>query len=140
PDGPQDLSFTNTEEKEHEVSLSSPRTFLYDPDVAINKAGAFKTVGIRYGLHKLGLHTHLYTSDELVPSFPGKCFKIVAVDPLRALKKERRLKKANVVSKSFPRRVDGLRKKVGIRGGGDDCLYSCPLQDGEHVAIHVIRQ
>ncbi|TYP96523.1 hypothetical protein BC792_10510 [Sphingobacterium allocomposti] len=140
PDGPQDLSFTNTEEKEHEVPLSPPRTFLYDPDVAINKAGAFKTVGIRYGLHKLGLHTHLYTSDELVPSFPGKCFKIVAVHPLRALKKEMLLKKANVVSKNFPLRVDDLRKKFGIRDGGDDFLYFCTLHDGEHVAIHGIRQ
>ncbi|RYG41604.1 MAG: class I SAM-dependent methyltransferase, partial [Chitinophagaceae bacterium] len=58
--------------------VTSVSNFLYEPDAAIRKAGAFDEVAHRFGVSKLHRHTHLYTSDELVTGFPGRTFKINA--------------------------------------------------------------
>lgn len=50
--------------------------YLYEPDKAILKAGAFKTIGTQYGLKKIAPSTHLYCGDTAVV-FPGKLFTII---------------------------------------------------------------
>ncbi|MFD1770279.1 class I SAM-dependent methyltransferase [Sphingobacterium suaedae] len=139
PDGPHLFSFNYTEEQDTVALYSAPKKYLYDPDVAVNKAGAFKSVGTRYGLGKLAAHTHLYTGDTDVTDFPGKQLKIIDTYTLKSLKKALPLKKANVISKNFPLRVEEIRKKFKIDDGGNDYLYFCTLERGEHVVIHGIR-
>lgn len=50
--------------------------YLYEPDKAILKAGAFKTIGAQYSLKKIAPSTHLYCGDTAV-DFPGKRFTII---------------------------------------------------------------
>ncbi|TDS17743.1 class I SAM-dependent methyltransferase [Sphingobacterium paludis] len=127
------------EEQQAEAAYAAPEMYLYDPDVAITKAGAFKSVGATFGLSKLHQHTHLYTSSHYVADFPGRCFRIQHVYPVSKLKKNAVLPKANIVAKNFPMRVEDIRKKFKIADGGSDFLYFCTLQSGEHVAIHGVR-
>lgn len=119
----QDLVFTYTEEKSLLVRYQLPEIFLYEPDVSIIKAGAFKTVGKRYGVNKLHQHTHLYTSEVLVSDFPGRIFEITGVYPLNALKKEPKWNKANITTRNFPLKVDVIRKRFKIKEGGDTYLF-----------------
>ncbi len=50
--------------------------YLYEPDKAILKAAAFKTIGVKYGLKKIAPSTHLYCGDINI-DFPGKKFAVL---------------------------------------------------------------
>ena len=56
--------------------LGAAGLYLYEPNAAILKSGAYKLVAQRFGLTKLDVNTHLYVSDTLVPNFPGRVWKI----------------------------------------------------------------
>lgn len=139
PQGQQTFSFSYAEEQAAESSFGPVDAYLYDPDVALTKAGAFKSLGHTLGINKLHPHTHLYTSASPLPGFPGRRFQVIAVHPLRSLKKGLGLRKANIISKNFPLRVEDIRKKFKIADGGNDFLFFCTLHSGEHVAIQAIR-
>ncbi|WP_337251657.1 class I SAM-dependent methyltransferase [Maribacter halichondriae] len=64
-----------SKEKKEVSKFLEPLPYLYEPNVAILKAGAFKSVGHVYELYKLHQHTHLYTSEKYI-EFPGRRFKI----------------------------------------------------------------
>ena len=66
-------------DKEDNASVSYAtkiEDYLYEPGAATMKAGAFKYVSQCYGLKKLHVNTHLYTSATSVANFPGRCFKV----------------------------------------------------------------
>ncbi|MDR0972648.1 MAG: SAM-dependent methyltransferase, partial [Prevotellaceae bacterium] len=52
--------------------------YLYEPNAAILKAGAFKLLAARFGLFKLHPNSHLYTSDSPIVDFPGRRFRVTA--------------------------------------------------------------
>ncbi|MGB5699063.1 THUMP-like domain-containing protein, partial [Muriicola sp.] len=91
----------------------------YEPNAAILKTGAFKSLGVHLGIKKLQEHSHLYTSEELI-EFPGRTFEILEVIPynnknIRAFKGV----KANVTTRNFPESVSKLRKDYKILDGGE---------------------
>ena len=103
-------------------------SFLFEPGKALTKAGAFSLPCVRYGLTKLGQHTHLYVGEavpeELAPF--GKVFVIVDVLPLsnRTLKEAgKRWPQAEVTARNVPMTSDLLRKKLGCASGGDIPLF-----------------
>ena len=86
------------------------------------KAGAFEVPG-RYGLDKLGRHTHLYVGAEVPEELRpfGKVFEIQEVAPLnnRTVKDiGKRYPKADVTARNIPLTSDQLRKKLGVADGG----------------------
>lgn len=132
----QSISFTVEGEKSTLVKTSHPLQYLYDPDVAVTKAGAFKSVAKDFNLFKLHSHTHLYTSDKLEKDFLGRIFEIQKVYTLSEFKKLNAFEKANVVSKNFPIKVDDIRKKFKIKDGGKDFLYFVTDYVENHIVIH----
>ena len=74
------FEFDLNEEKNSTVKYALPLAYLYEPNSAILKSGAFNIVGEKTGVFKLHQHTHLYTSESLV-NFPGRHFKIDNVIP-----------------------------------------------------------
>jgi hypothetical protein len=102
-------------------------SILFEPGKALAKAGAFD-LPCRFGLTKLGQHTHLYVGEsvpeELRPF--GKVFGIVAVLPLsnRTVKEAgKRWPQAEVTARNVPMTSDLLRKKLGCASGGDTHLF-----------------
>lgn len=118
------FSFTLDEEKNAAVLFDSPKTYLYEPNASLMKAGAFKTVAVRYALLKIHPSTHLYTSDHLVNDFPGRIFLIEAF--VKSDKKSVHLffpeGKANVTTRNYPLSVDELKKKTNLKDGGEKFL------------------
>ncbi|MBO5582005.1 MAG: hypothetical protein J5948_05785 [Bacteroidales bacterium] len=101
---------------------------LFEPGKALLKAGAFGLPSGRYGLTKLGTHTHLYVGEavpeELRPF--GKCFEILEFLPLnnRTLKEAgKRYPQAEVTARNIPMTSDLLRKKLGCASGGAVHLF-----------------
>jgi len=89
------FAFFLSEEKELDIDYALPKTYIYEPNAAILKAGGFLSVAKTYNLKKLHLHSHLYTSDALVP-FPGRRFEVKKTLPYtkKIIKKELNLTKA----------------------------------------------
>lgn len=83
----QDFIFTYPQEEASISNFSPPLKWLYDPDVSITKAGAFKSIGVVYNLFKLAQHSHLYTSNDYVENFPGRIFKVLNVQDFSTFKK-----------------------------------------------------
>lgn len=120
---PQTFDFLLHDEKEASSSFHLPLDHLYEPNAAILKSGAFKTVGNRFSLMKIHRHTHLYTSKELV-DFPGRRFIIKECLPYN-IKASAFLKglKANIAIRNFPKTVVEIKKKYKIKDGGKVYLF-----------------
>ncbi len=129
----QIFTFKPEDEQNAKVQFAEPQQFLYEPNAAVLKAGAFKLVGERYGLVKLHTNTHLYTSRELFDSFPGRKFSIE--DNIRYSKKEWETagfgNKANISTRNFPDSVEIIKKKLRIRDGGELYIFACRIFSGQ---------
>lgn len=126
------------EQKAQPVYAKSLLLYLYEPNAAIMKAGAFKSIAVQYGIEKLGIHSHLYTSEQLIDPFPGRTFEIREVIPFQSktLKSlSARYPKANISVRNFPLTVEALRQRTGIREGGDVFLFATQLADDRKVII-----
>lgn len=135
------FEFDNEEELSANSEFSLPLKYLYEPSSGIMKAGAFKLVGKRFGLKKLHVSTHLYTSEEVVRGFPGRVFLLK--DQLRQDKKElARLlpnKKINVLTRNYPLSAEKLKQKIGLKDGGEQYLIGATLMDNKKVLLYCDR-
>ena len=105
-------------------TLSGVGSFLFEPNAAILKAGAYKLVAQRFGLQKLDVNTHLYTSETLVPAFPGRVWRIKEA-PFQLSPKGARDKQANVLVRNYPLTAEQLKKKLHLRDGGTAYIIGC---------------
>ncbi len=121
--GGEVFSLTLSEETKAVSVFSNPLAYLYEPNASILKSGAFKSIGQQFDLSKIQINTHLYTSDKLVPDFPGRIFKVIAINP-----KADQLKtifdgnQANVITRNYSLTPDELKKKLKLRDGGEKFL------------------
>ncbi|WP_343559470.1 hypothetical protein [Sphingobacterium sp.] len=135
----QVISFTYSEERSTLVEYSAPLSYLYEPDVALTKAGAFKTIASLFGIKKLHKSTHLYTSDRKIPDFPGKIFKIKEVESFTEFKKNKTPLQADIIAKNFPLKTEEIKKKFKIKDSGDSfSLFTTVLND-QLIVIHTQR-
>lgn len=117
---------------EEEAQLpSSPaallQKYLYEPNSAIMKAGAFKSVAHSFDVDKLAVSSHLYTSDRLVADFPGRIFEILEAMPFSKSSLKEAIGKypqANVAVRNFPLSAEELCRKGHIKDGGDIYLFA----------------
>lgn len=132
----QVFNFSLTEEIQANAQLSEPLTYLYEPNAAILKAGAFNVIANKLNLYKLHKHSHLYTSEKLV-DFPGRQFKIETVVEYNKKKFKKAFKetKANVTTRNFPEPVQLIRKKLLLKDGGDKYLFFTTNTSNKKIVI-----
>ena len=127
--------------EEHSASISfmeKTGKYLYEPNASILKAGAYKSVALRFGIEKLNVNSHLYSSDSFIESFPGRIFEITEVIPFnnRTCKiLATIIPQANITVRNFPLSVDELRKRLRINEGGDIYIFATTLPDNKKVLI-----
>ena len=112
--------------------------YLYEPNAAILKAGAFKSIGSAFELLKLHQHSHLYTSQELRADFPGRIFRILAVEKADGPALKAHLGpegRAHVTTRNFPESVADFRRRTGIREGGEVYLFATTDLRGRFVVL-----
>ena len=135
-----------SEAKESVISTGAKRSgeiFLFEPGKALLKAGAFDLPCARFGLTKLGQHTHLYVGEavpeELRPF--GKVFEVLEVLPLnnRTMKEAgKRWPQAEVTARNVPMTSDLLRKKLGCASGGDIHLFGVRAEAAAEAGNYLI--
>ena len=116
----KDQAFVFTREEEQHCGLDirdgKLAHYLYEPNAAILKAGAYKLVAQRFGLYKLDVNTHLYTSRQFIENFPGRVWRIT---------EKQNLKQANVLTRNYPLTPEQLKKKLHLRDGGTAFVIGC---------------
>ncbi|MEP2773621.1 MAG: RsmD family RNA methyltransferase [Fulvivirga sp.] len=133
----ESFDFSVEEEQSANANYAAPQALLYEPNSSVLKSGAFKILCDRFGLSKLHLNSHLYTSQKFVANFPGRSFFIKQV--VRYNKKELLKllpdKKANITVRNFPEDVAAIRKKTGIKAGGNIYLFATTTTGDQKVII-----
>ena len=109
------------------VHYAMPQAYLYEPAPAFMKAGGFRSMAAFYGLGKLHQHTHLYTSKSKIDDFCGKAYEIEDIVAPRP--KALGLGCAELVLRHYPGTVAALRKKLGLKEGGDHRVFAVTLAD-----------
>jgi PG_1098 ferredoxin-like domain/THUMP domain-like len=131
-DSAETFSFHLSGERTSFVQFEEPKRYLYEPNAAILKAGAFKSIATRFKIFKLHPNTHLYTSDHKLHDFPGRLFEILALAKRQSPEFEKwfPLGKANVTVRNYPLTAQQLKKKIGLQDGGEMYLigFESPSQ------------
>jgi len=131
------FDFTFAEEANSQVTYALPRQYLYEPAPAVLKAGAFRSFAVRYGLSKLAVNTHLYTSDTLVEGLPARSFRIEAIcqydrKSVQALLPDG---KANVSVRNFPDSAEQVQKKLRLTNGGDYYIFAATVEGNRKILL-----
>lgn len=121
--GNEYFSFLPNQEKHAIAKQSLPLKYLYEPNSAIMKSGAFNLISDRFRLFKLHTHTHLYTSNAII-NFPGRIFVVIEQHIYnKATMKKLNHHKANITLRNFSESVASIRKKFKITDGGHIYLF-----------------
>ncbi len=126
----EQFSFKYSQEESCDFDIEEPQKYLYEPNAALMKAGAYKLLSSEFGVLKLHPNTHLYTSDELIENFPGK--KLLIKEVFKPSKKEikKRVKNGtvNVIVRNYPMGANESKKKFGLKDGGEEFLIFCEIE------------
>ncbi|MCC5944026.1 MAG: hypothetical protein JJT94_03770 [Bernardetiaceae bacterium] len=126
----QNFDFDFDTEAQAQVQYSNPLDYLYQPNAAILKGGAFRSIAQSFGIFKIARHTHLYTSMEYCENFPGRVWRVEA--EVQAQKKhiKRHFKegKAMIISRNYPLSAEKLGQKLGLQSGGELYLIAMGLE------------
>ena len=124
---PQPLLFQRSD-----LCSFSAAVYLYEPNVALLKAGAFRLLSSRYGLIKAAANTHLYLADnsQVFQQIPlrGRSWQVLGVYT-RVKDVQRALARANIIVRNYVLSADALRKQLRLKDGGDDYIIGCRIGD-----------
>lgn len=121
------FTFIFGEEERAESEYSEPEKYIYIPNNSILKAGVFNLISQKFGLKKLHPNSHFYTSSEKKQDFPGRIMEMEPVDSKNIKKKEQ----FNIISKNYPLKPDEIKKKYGLKDGGDHYLIFTQSKKGK---------
>lgn len=114
--------------------------YLYEPDVAIIKAGITTSVGSVFNLQRVSDNSIYLTSEEFCPIFPGKSYEVSAILPYKskhiaAYLWERQLEAVHIHKRDFPLKPEELFKKFNLRMGDQAHLFFTKDADGALIMI-----
>lgn len=119
--------FTFGDEEKAVSEYDEPEKFIYIPNNSILKAGIFNLVSAKFGLKKLHPNTHIYTSAERIINFPGRILEMESIDSKGVKKKGQ----YNIISKNHPLKPEDIKKKYGLKDGGDKYLIFTQSKKGK---------
>ena len=161
----ENWNFTLTEDEEYNAEWTladAVGRYLYEPGVACMKAAPFKLLSQKFNIKKLHRNSHLYTSDDLVPDFPGRVFEVLNVVPFdkktkksiwenqsyKDAKTQRcedsetlsicystTSRKASVAVRNFPLSAEELKKNLGLQDGDDFYIFGTMMKGEKKVVI-----
>lgn len=115
----QEFEFRKSLEVRASSMFGPVQKWLYEPNVAIMKAGAYKLIGQEFRMNKLDVNSHLYTSDKRLQNFPGRTFEVIEELSKSNLKKHVPQLKANIITRNYPLTPDQVKKKYKLKDGGE---------------------
>ncbi len=121
--------FSPEDEKQAQLTIATDiQQYIYEPNAAIIKAGAFRWIGERYELQKLDTNTHLYTSDTFMSNFPGRIWEVIEAEVKDPKKQLDTKTKYSILSRNYPLSPEEIRKKYKLKDGDDRYLLAARHQ------------
>ena len=129
------FSFNPKEEVFSNSEFGEVEKYLFEPLSGILKAGAFSLFGTRFGLKKLEKNSHLFTGNQIQGGIPARIFEVIReISP-----KKQEIKalfptgKVNVICRNYSIGAEELKKKFGLKDGGEDFLIGTKTGSGYKV-------
>lgn len=100
--------------------------YLYEPNASVMKAGCYGVLTQRFPVRALATDSHLFVSDGLIEDFPGRRFAITTITSMNKKELGRALKgisQANVAVRNFPMSAVDLRRRLGLKDGGECYVF-----------------
>ncbi|MBW3080645.1 class I SAM-dependent methyltransferase [Bifidobacterium saguinibicoloris] len=118
------------------------RTYLFEPNASVMKAGCFSLLEERFDVHAVGRNSHLFLAGHDVAGFPGRRFVVERTSTMG--RKELRaalsdLTHANIAVRNFPMSVEALRRRLKLKDGGDAYLFATTDHTGRHIVIRAVK-
>jgi hypothetical protein len=131
----QAFDFSPSEEESAASVLGEAEKYLFEPLSGILKAGAFKLFGERFGLKKLEKNSHLYTGSAVPDKIPGRIFEVIREISLKKQEISAHFPtgKINVICRNYIIGAEELKKKLGLKDGGEDFLVGTKSGSGYKV-------
>ncbi len=128
----------NQEDRVGEQYTEQVKNYLYEPNSAILKAKTYNVLSTIHHIEKLHKHSHLFTSNQYLTGFQGRCFQVEKVyefnkKGIKALLSD--IQQANLSTRNFPLSVDKLKKRLKIKDGGEWYLFATTLLNEKQVLI-----
>ena len=120
------FSFSPEEESAVTPEFSDILEYLYIPNNAVLKSGAFNLISKKFRLKKLHPNTHLYTSDKAV-DFCGRVFKAKEISAKEIKKGDM----FNIISKNHPLSPEQIKTKYKLKNGGEHYLVFTQSKKGK---------
>lgn len=129
------FEFGINEEEKANSAFGEVEKYLIEPISGILKAGAFKLFGERFGLKKLEKNSHLYTGAMIPDNIPARIFEVIReIQPKKQeIKSLFPAGKANVICRNYVQGAEELKKKLGLKDGGNDYLIGTKSESGYKV-------
>jgi len=118
--------------------IPEPPFYLYEPNTAVMKAGAFRALCARWAVTPVAPASHLFISPELYTDFPGRIFQISAISSgnKRSVKTfPAGLDRANVAVRNYPLSAEALRRRLHLKDGGDVFIFGTSLSNGNGILL-----
>ena len=126
------FEFEPSAEEQAHSQFAEAGKCLIEPLAGILKAGAFNLFGERFGLKKLERNSHLYTSENFTIGIPGRVFEVLR--EISPKKQETKTYfpsgKVNVICRNYVMGAEELKKKLGLKDGGEDYLIGTQTATG----------
>lgn len=134
------FSFTRHEEAVTKSTFENINTaiYLYEPHPCVMKMQPFNILSHKYNTSKLHPHTHIYSSKNYIPEFPGDCYKIEHIYPFssRIIKEVAKdYPRANIAVRNFILSAEELRKRLKIKDDNKYRLYGVSIANGDRLLI-----
>lgn len=113
------FSFVFDEEHSAKSDFSEVLEYLYIPNNAVLKSGAFNLISTQFGLKKLHPNTHFYTSNSKIENFCGRTFRVKEI----SAKDLRKGDQYNIISKNHPLSPEQIKAKYKLKDGGENFLF-----------------
>jgi 16S rRNA G966 N2-methylase RsmD len=133
--GSTQAHFSWDDTSEHLLKTGEVATYLFEPNASLLKGGAFAFLSSQYPVCKLHSNSHLFTSDEDIPHFPGRRFKVIAVGNAKEIKTKMAAKKANISTRNYPMSAPQLAKKLKLKDGGSHYIFGTTNKQDKPILI-----
>lgn len=111
------------------LPLAEPKTYIYEPNASLLKAGVHDDYAQQVQLGKLHQNSNFYTSKELIPDFQGRAFELIEIK--KAFDKKLKKGRFNVISRNFPQKASAIEAKLQLKPSAqNDFLLATTLQNG----------
>ncbi|MCM1291026.1 MAG: RsmD family RNA methyltransferase [Prevotella sp.] len=107
----------------HYLTTGDYLKYLYEPNAEIMKTGAWKALCNRFpDLNKIAKNTHLFMSDTLYDTFPGRILEtemVLTKSDINHLKGE----SINIVCRNYPLSAEAIKNKFKFKGDSFRFIY-----------------